>query len=166
MDPPQIACEQLRPLRQTLIGSAASAAIAGAAQMLCGGIVLDGISTRLQGGFSLGQALWGIRGRNNSVGDVVARFSRVTGHSSLYTRAALLRRSNLYAGVRVVIAGRFPYLFTNFATYAKTEAWIMKGKNRMKNLGVCMWRRDIVFCVSSWRRGVVRVCFVSKSSTS
>ena len=120
--------QNLIPLRSTLVGSAACAAIAGAAQMLCGGIVLDGISTRLQGGFTVGQAIWGIKGKSNSVSDVVARYSRLHDRSPLFTRAALLRRSNLYAGVRVVIAGRFPYLFTNFSTYAKTEEYIMRGK--------------------------------------
>jgi hypothetical protein len=60
------------------------------------------------------------------------RYSRRTGQSGLFTRAALLRRSNLYAGVRVVIAGRFPYLFTNFSTYAKTEQWVMRGKDKAR----------------------------------
>jgi len=103
--------------------------------------VLDGISTRLQGGFKLSQALWGIKSKTNKVKDVVARFQRRTGHSKLFTRAALLNRSNLYAGVRVVIAGRFPYLFVNFSTYAKTEAWVLQGEDRLKTL------RETMTCI-------------------
>ncbi len=34
--------------------------------------------------------------------------------------------------MRVVIAGRFPYLFTNFSTYAKTEQWVMRGKDKAR----------------------------------
>jgi hypothetical protein len=107
---------QRLPLHKTLVGSAACAAIAGSAQMLCGGIVLDGISTRLQGGFTIGQALWGIRGKNNSVGDVVARYAHActpqalhTKHSSTHSRTATIISTANAAACGAVVSRARPH---------------------------------------------------------
>ena len=127
---------------RTFLGQASCAAVAGICQMYGGGIVLDTISTRLQAGFGIGQSLWGIRGYAHT--PPAALFKRVAARyarSPLAVRARFLARSNLYAGIGVVVRGRFPYLAMNLGTYQLIENYLVgddvdaDGKRRAKTLG-------------------------------
>ena len=130
------------PFHRTFLGQASCAAVAGICQMYGGGIVLDTISTRLQAGFGIGQSLWGIRGyAATKPGALFARVARRHGAASLAVRARFLARSNLYAGIGVVVRGRFPYLAMNLGTYQAVENWLVgddvgaDGQRRAKTLG-------------------------------
>ena len=96
--------------------------------MTSGGIALDTVSTRLQAGFSFGQSLWGVSGKNTNGTALSRRFASVKHISTASARVKMLARSNLYAGYFVVIKGRFPYLFMNLGTYAKAEEFIISNK--------------------------------------
>jgi hypothetical protein len=132
---------------RTFPGQALCAGVAGICQMYSGGIVLDTISTRLQAGFKIGPALWGIRGYSTThPATFIARCARRHGTTGIAMRAALLQRSNLYAGIGVVVRGRFPYLTLNLGTYAYVEKLVLGyrgGVQRPKTLG------EDLFCIAS-----------------
>eukprot|EP00501_MAST-03F_sp_TOSAG23-6_P001463 GSMAST32.ASY1.ANO1.1521.1 assembled CDS len=132
---------------RTFAGQAICAGVAGICQMYSGGIVLDTVSTRLQAGFGIGQALWGIRGyKSTNPTSLISRAAAVHGVSKTQLCLSLLKRSNLYAGIGVVVRGRFPYLTLNLGTYAQAEQWVLGirgGVYREKTLG------EDLFCIVS-----------------
>lgn len=86
---------------RTVLGQSVAAGMSGIFQVYSGGIAIDTLSTRLQAGFSMRDALNG-RGAKG-------------GFSPL----------NLYAGHAVMAKGRFPYLFLSLNGYAQTEKFVV-----------------------------------------
>lgn len=85
---------------KTVLGQALCASGAGVFQVYSGGIAIDTMSTRMQAGQGVREAIFG-QGQKPSL--------------------QALSRSNLFAGHRVMAQGRFPYLFTNLNVYNATS---------------------------------------------
>lgn len=88
------------PFSRTVAGQALCASGAGVFQVYSGGIAIDTMSTRMQAGQSVKEAIFG-QGQKPSL--------------------QALSKSNLFAGHRVMAQGRFPYLFTNLNVYNATS---------------------------------------------
>lgn len=91
------------PFSRTVLGQSVCAAFAGLFQVYSGGIVIDTISTRMQGGKTWQQAIFG------------------RPKPSL----PALMRNNLFSGHQMMAKGRFPYLFTNLNAYAQADKAVL-----------------------------------------
>jgi len=91
------------PFSRTILGQSVCAASAGIFQVYSGGIVIDTISTRMQGGKTWQKAIFGQPKPSLSA----------------------LMRNNLFSGHQMMAKGRFPYLFTNLNSYAQAEKVVL-----------------------------------------
>lgn len=81
---------------RSILGQGVAAGLASTFQVYSGGIAIDTVSTRLQGGQSM---------RSSCFGSATGAF----------------RPGQLFAGHAVAAYGRFPYLFVSLNSYAQTE---------------------------------------------